>query len=90
MDGELHSFSYAARKHWSIENQLHWSLDVIFKEDDSRAKKDNSPLNLNILRKNALPLLKNIQPALVSMKKLMFKAALNVDWLHKILFTPIK
>jgi hypothetical protein len=34
------------RKHWSIENQLHWCLDVIFHEDDSRAKKDNSPIDL--------------------------------------------
>ena len=87
---DLHEFSSAVRKHWSIENQLHWSLDVIFREDASRTKKDNSPLNLNILRKNALPLLKNVQPARVSMKKLMFKAALNVDWLQKILFTPLK
>ncbi len=45
----LKEFSDAVRKHWSIENQLHWSLDVIFREDASRAKKDNSPLkSLNI------------------------------------------
>lgn len=36
------------------ENQLHWCLDVIFREDASRARKDNSPLNLNVLRKTAL------------------------------------
>ena len=32
-------FAYAVRKHWSIGNQLHWCLDVIFNEDASRAKK---------------------------------------------------
>ena len=50
-------FAYAVRKHWSIENQLHWRLDVIFREDASRARKDNSPLNMNVLRKTALSLI---------------------------------
>ena len=31
------------RAHWSIENSLHWSLDVTFHEDQSRVRKDNSP-----------------------------------------------
>lgn len=51
----IDEFAYSVRRHWSIENQLHWNLDVIFREDDARARKDNSPLNMNILRK--LPLL---------------------------------
>lgn len=83
-------FAFAVRKHWSIENQLHWNLDVIFREDASRARKDNSPLNLNVLRKTSLVLLKNIQPPRVSIKKLMFRAALDISWLEKILFSPIK
>ncbi len=36
---DIKEFSNAVRKHWSIENQLHWNLDIIFKEDKSRAKK---------------------------------------------------
>jgi predicted transposase YbfD/YdcC len=43
---DVERFAYVVRKHWSIENQLHWCLDVIFHEDVSRAKKDNSPRNL--------------------------------------------
>jgi predicted transposase YbfD/YdcC len=39
-----------ARSHWSIENQLHWVLDVVFDEDGNRARKDNAPENLAILR----------------------------------------
>lgn len=53
----LEEFSYSVRKHWSIENQLHWRLDVIFREDASKAKKDNSPLNLNVMRKVSVSLL---------------------------------
>ena len=33
----------AIRAHWSIENSLHWSLDVTFREDQSRVRKDHSP-----------------------------------------------
>lgn len=43
-----------ARAHWRIENNLHWSLDVVFNEDQSRARKDHAPQNLAILRRLAL------------------------------------
>lgn len=86
---DLERFSYATRKHWAIENQLHWCLDVIFDEDNSHARKDNSPLNLNILRKTALSLCKQCNdPALrkSSLKKRRFRAGLNPDRLFSILF----
>ena len=82
----MKEFAYAVRKHWSIENQLHWCLDVIFGEDSSRAKKDNSPLNMNILRKIALSLVNQAKNGRISKKKMMFKAALNPDVLLNILF----
>ncbi len=47
------------RSHWSIENQLHWVLDVVFDEDRARNRKGNGPQNLAILRKLALNLLRN-------------------------------
>lgn len=83
----IDEFAYAVRKHWAIENQLHWCLDVILREDDSRARKDNSPLNMNILRKIALSLLNQAKYGRLSKKKLMFKAALNPDILLDILFS---
>ena len=58
---DVEEFAHAVRSHWSIENQLHWCLDVIFNEDASRARKDLAPLNLNVLRKVALSLCKNCQ-----------------------------
>jgi predicted transposase YbfD/YdcC len=47
-------FLHVTRSHWGIENQLHWALDVHFAEDANRARKDNAPENLAILRKLAL------------------------------------
>jgi len=46
------------RSHWAIENNLHWVLDVVFREDDSRARLGSAPENLNILRKEAAHLLR--------------------------------
>ena len=47
------------RSHWSIENKLHWVLDMAFREDESRARKDNSAENFNVLRQIALNILKS-------------------------------
>lgn len=47
------------RAHWSIENQLHWVLDVVFDEDRARNRKDNGPENLAIVRKLALNILRS-------------------------------
>src|SRR5664279_1236191 len=49
-----------ARSHWGIENRLHWVLDVQFSEDSSRARKDNAPENLALVRKLALNILQTI------------------------------
>lgn len=80
-------FAYAVRKHWAIENQLHWCLDVIFEEDSSMARKDMSPLNLNVLRKTALALCKHADLGKrVSIQKKRFRAALNPETFLSILF----
>ncbi len=74
------------RKHWSIENNLHWVLDVVFEEDASRAKKNNSPQNLNILRKIALTMLSRVKSGRESYKKIMFRAAMSSDFLELVVF----
>ena len=87
---DIERFSYAVRKHWSIENQLHWALDIVFEEDSSRARKDMSPLNLNILRKTALALCKHADfGPRVSMKKKRFTAALDPNRFLAILFAEL-
>ena len=42
------------RAHWAIENVLHWQLDVSFREDAARNRKDNAPGNIAVLRRRAL------------------------------------
>jgi predicted transposase YbfD/YdcC len=84
---DVNHFADAVRKHWSIENQLHWQLDVTFCEDNARARKDNSPLNLNVLRKTSLALLKEVDWGRIGLKKKMFIAALNPVKLLQVLFS---
>jgi predicted transposase YbfD/YdcC len=73
-----------SRGHWGIENQLHWHLDVTFREDACRARQGNAPLNLSTLRKFALQVLSN-QKDKLSLKKRQYKAALDVNYLKKII-----
>ena len=53
-----HALYSALRKHWAIENNLHWSLDVLFHEDASKVRKDHGPRNLAVIRKIILNLLR--------------------------------
>jgi predicted transposase YbfD/YdcC len=86
-DVSAESFGKDTRGHWGIENGLHWMLDVNFKEDGCRARKDNSPKNLNILRKMALSRLRAVDGGKrVSVKRKMFRAGLVPDFLLKVLF----
>jgi predicted transposase YbfD/YdcC len=61
------------RSHWSIENQLHWILDVVFDEDGNRARKDNAPENLAILRALAVNVLRT-HPSSQSMRRKIKRA----------------
>ena len=82
----LTGFADTVRKHGCIENQLHWNLDVIFREDACLAKKDNSPKNLNIIRKIAMRLLNAARSGRETKKLVMLKASLNPDAMLDVLF----
>ena len=67
-----------ARAHWSIENQLHWVLDVTFNEDKVCIRNDNAAENLDILRKWALAVLVKLkEKPEQSIKSLMRKNAMS-------------
>lgn len=51
-------FMSLVRNHWAIENSLPWVLDVVMREDHTRARKDHAPANLAILRRMALNVIK--------------------------------
>lgn len=77
----------AVRKHWSIENKLHWVLDVALNEDRSRVRKDQAPENFAVLRHIALNLLKQEKTAKGGIHAKQFQAALKEDYLLKVLAT---
>ena len=77
----------AIRNHWSIENKMHWVLDVALNEDHSRVRKDQSPENLAVLRHIALNLLKQEKTAKGGIHAKQFQAALKEEYLLKILAT---
>ena len=73
------------RAHWGIENSPHWALDVTFREDDSRIRRDHAPANFTTLRQFALNLIKR-QPNLISAKQKRSKAALDDDFRAKVVY----
>jgi len=75
----------AKRSHWNIENQLHWVLDMQFREDESRARSDNSAENLNVLRHWAYNLLKTDTSLKGRFSDKQFKCLLDENFLDKIL-----
>lgn len=69
------------REHWSIENRLHWALDVVLDEDGDRARKDNAPPNLAILRRLALNILRNHPDAKTPLRRKIKRASWEPDFL---------
>jgi predicted transposase YbfD/YdcC len=79
-------FAAAVRGHWSIENRLHWQLDVTFQEDQSRIRKGHADANFSILRRTALSLLKNNHTQKVGVKNKRLLAASGEPYLEEVLF----
>ena len=84
LDGGIERFAYASRGHWGIENRLHWSLDIVFHEDDSRLRKGHAPENMTVMRKIALNLLAK-ESSKWSKKAKRLKAGWDNDFLVQVL-----
>jgi predicted transposase YbfD/YdcC len=80
-------FAAAVRDHWSIENQLHWQLDVTFGEDQCRLRKGHVDANFSVLRRAALSLLKNNQTCKVGVKNKRLCAAASEEYLQEVLLS---
>ena len=79
------SINQKIRNHWSIENNLHWMLDVAFGEDSSRKRKGFSAENFNIISKTALSLITKVESKGNSKKSRRYLAALDTKFREKVL-----
>ena len=77
-------FNQSIRSHWAIENNLHWQLDVVFREDRQRVRKDNGPENIAVMRKISLQALKK-NKGKSSIKNTRKKAGWKDDFLIQII-----
>lgn len=78
-------FAKAVRSHWGVENNLHWCLDVTFREDDSRIRTGHAPACMSTFRHICLNLLQK-ETSKLSIKKKRLKAAWNDSFRFKVLF----
>ena len=73
------------RKHWSVENDLHWSLDVAFREDESRVRERQGQQNMAMMRRLALSLLKQDTRTKAGIAGRRKKAGWSHDYLMELL-----
>jgi predicted transposase YbfD/YdcC len=78
-------FAHAVRGHWEVENNLHWSLDVIFREDHSKYRDRVGAQNLSAVRKIGLGLLKKNESIKKSLARKRFQALTSVEFREIIL-----
>jgi predicted transposase YbfD/YdcC len=82
-------FAKASRQHWGVENGLHWTLDVVFREDECRIRSGNGPANFATVRHMAINLLQKTQtPKRKSLRVKRGLAAISDDFLAAVLTAP--
>jgi predicted transposase YbfD/YdcC len=68
LEVEPHEMLRIIRAHWGIENQVHWVLDVVFREDENRIRRDHGGQNMAVLRQLALNLLRKDETKRLSLR----------------------
>jgi predicted transposase YbfD/YdcC len=84
-DTHVRDFSKHVRSHWSIENKLHWRLDVIFNEDGAHLRVDHAPENMAIIRHIAINLLTSERTMKVGTQAKRLRAACSNQYLEKVI-----
>lgn len=85
LSGDAERLLGASRGHWSIENSLHWVLDISFGEDDSRVRVGNGAENLSMIRRMALNMLKQDKTVNASIRGKRKRAAWDDNFLLALL-----
>jgi predicted transposase YbfD/YdcC len=75
----------AVKAHWSVENNLHWTIDMAFREDESRIRTDHAPANMAALRHIALNIIRQDKDRKIGVKASRLKAARSTAYLTKLL-----
>lgn len=78
-------FAKAVRGHWGIENELHWCLDMGFREDESRARKEHSAENMNVIRHMTMNMLKKENTLKQGIEAKRLKCAWDEKYLERVL-----
>jgi predicted transposase YbfD/YdcC len=81
----VETFARAVRRHWGIENKVHWTMDVCFREDQSRARTGYAAENLATLRRLALNLLQREKTKKRSIRGKMLCASWDHPYLTRLL-----
>lgn len=79
----------AIRQHWSIENQLHWVLDVTFNEDNSRIRTKNAPLNFALLKRWSINFINKETSYKRSIRQKAKRASMDEEYMLKVLKASI-
>lgn len=79
-------FAHAVRTHWSVENALHWTLDMTFREDDSRMRRGYSAENFAMMRRIALSVVKRDTDSKRSLKRRRKICGYDDEYLERLLF----
>lgn len=87
LDNNAQHFGQVVRSHWAIENSLHWVLDVVFDEDQSRVRNGHGPENMAVLRQIALNLLRQDTTTKAGIQTKRLKAGWDNRYLAKLLST---
>ena len=85
LPGDARKIANAIRSHWSVENKLHWQLDVSYCEDACKIRKDHGAENFSVLRRATLNLLKMDKKTKAGIKNKRSKAGWNKDYMLEIL-----
>ena len=84
-DANAEIFAKAVREHWGVENRLHWRLDVVFREDESRIRKGNAPAIMTTIRHLCMGLFDS-DDTIGSLAKKRRKASWSDDYRAKLVF----